>query len=200
MKPLSTAKLSLGQVARKYGLARASILNYEALGLLLPAGRSTAGYRFYGAVEIARLKTIRQYREAGLSLAMIGKLLDGQTTAPALLLEKRLTSLCQEVEHLKAQQKILARLLAAREFRSKASCSGVEAWVALLERTGFSEEDRRDWHREFEADSPEQHADFLRSLGLSAAEIRAIRQASQAVSGGSKGADQNGSETFDLLR
>ena len=193
MSRLSPRRLTLGRIARLFGLARASLLNYEALGLLLPAGRSAAGYRWYSEAEIERLQTIRQYREAGLSLPTICDLLvkqtaeGGKANEPAMLLEKRLTSLSQEVERLKQQQQMLARLLAAPEFRSAHACQGVDAWVALLERVGFSQADRLDWHRKFEAESAQEHADFLRALGLSEAEVLSIRQASSANPEGADG-------------
>lgn len=171
-------QLTLGQVARLCGLARASLLHYEALGLLVPAARSPAGYRLYGQAEMERLRTIRRYREAGLSLPVIGELLGpGKPSgdSPAALLEHRLLALSQEVEHLRQQQRILARLLAAPEFRQARSCAGKAAWTAMLQRAGFDEQDMRQWHMHFEADNPDGHAAFLRSLGLSANEIAAIR-------------------------
>lgn len=61
---------TLGQLARDSGLARASLLHYEALGRLLPATRSARGYRLYGKREIERLRDIRRYREAGLTLVI----------------------------------------------------------------------------------------------------------------------------------
>lgn len=176
-------KMTLGQIARICGLARASLLHYEALGLLTPAARSVAGYRLYGEAEIERLRAIRRYREAGLSLPVIRELLtsrpsngDGEKDSPAVLLEQRLLALSQEVEHLREQQKILARLLAAPEFRDNQSCKGKAAWVTLLQRAGFEEEDMRQWHMNFEADSPDEHAAFLQSLGLAPDEITVIRR------------------------
>lgn len=183
MNPSPPRKMTLGQLARTCGLARASLLNYEALGLLRPAGRSLAGYRLYGEAEVARLQTIRRYRDAGLSLPAIATLLDiaapGENTGGATqsaMLEARLLALSQDVERLKAQQKMLARLLATPEFRNRQSCRGKAAWVALLRRAGFSEKDMRQWHQGFEADSPDAHASFLHALGLAADEIAAIRQ------------------------
>lgn len=182
MKRPSQGRLTLGQLAHTSGLARASLLNYEALGLLVPAGRSPAGYRLYGVAEIERLHAIRRYREAGLSLPAIRELLASRTAdaggvknGPAALLEARLLALCQEVEQLREQQKILARLLAAPEFRSGQFCKGKDAWVALLQRAGFGEDDMHKWHKTFEAESPEEHAAFLRSLGLAPEEIASIR-------------------------
>jgi DNA-binding transcriptional MerR regulator len=179
------ARLTLGQLARAAGLARASLLHYESLGLLEPAGRSPAGYRLYGAAELARLTAIRRFRAAGLPLATIGALLAPHTRAapagsgPATLLEARLLDLCDEVERLRGQQRLLAQILAAPDFRAGRPCRDKDAWVALLRRAGFADADMERWHADFEADSPAEHAAFLRSLGLAAAEVAAIRRGSK---------------------
>ena len=70
------APFNLGQLCKAVGLARSSVLNYEAIGLLVPQGRSPAGYRLYGEAQLERLRTIRRLREAGLALEDIRVLLD----------------------------------------------------------------------------------------------------------------------------
>lgn len=172
--------MTLGQLARKCGLARVSLLHYESLGLLVPAARSEAGYRLYGEKEVARLAAIRRYRDAGLSLPAIRELLAGHASnAPAQLLENRLLALCNEMDRLREQQQMLARLLATPEFRARHACKGKAAWIALLRRAGFSDDDMMAWHRGFEASSPAEHEAFLRSLDLGEDEVAAIRQASR---------------------
>lgn len=176
MSPLRT--LTLGHLARASGLARSSLLHYEALGLLQPQSRSEAGYRLYGEEELRRLQTIRHYRQAGLSLQEIGMLLQQRLAAdgPAALLEKRLLALCDEMQHLREQQKGLARLLAMPEFHKQRQARSKSTWVALLRQAGFNDDDMRDWHAAFELGAPEQHAAFLRSLGMSRKEAAAIRR------------------------
>jgi MerR family transcriptional regulator, thiopeptide resistance regulator len=177
-------KLTLGRLARAVGLARASVLNYERLGLLRPAGRTAAGYRWYGEDGLERLRSIRRLREAGLTLPMIRELLKPRATqlsAPAAVLEARLLELCQEVERLRAQQQLLARLLATPAFRKQHRCKDKAAWVGLLRRAGLSEAQMHAWHAGFETDDPPGHAAFLESLGLGAAEIQRIRRWSRVT-------------------
>jgi MerR family transcriptional regulator, thiopeptide resistance regulator len=173
--------LTLGRLSKACGLARASLLHYESLGLLKPLTRTAAGYRVYGEQEIARLQSIRRFRDAGLSLKAIRELLKPSTSRThtseaAQLLEQRLLGLCQDIERLRAQQKQLARLLASPEFRIVRFAASKESWVALLSRAGMSEAEMHDWHTGFEADSPREHAAFLRSLGLAASEVARIRR------------------------
>jgi hypothetical protein len=80
------------------------------------------------------------------------------------------------VARLRAQQKLLARLLETPAFRQGTSGQGKSAWVNLLKSAGLDDEDMHQWHIRFEADSPDQHAAFLRSLGLGPDDIAVIRQ------------------------
>ena len=57
---------------------------------------------------------------------------------------------------------------------------GTAPWVALLREAGFSEADMAQWHRDFEQEAPADHQAFLAALGLSAAEIAAIRREAAA--------------------
>lgn len=177
--------LTLGQLARTSGLARASLLHYETLGLLLPARRSPAGYRLYGPREVERLAAIRDFREAGLSLKEIAALLQGQlpTQGPAALLEARLIALRGDIQHLRQQQRQLARLLAQPELRSGRLAQGTAPWVALLGEAGFSPADMDQWHRDFERTAPAAHQAFLSALGLSPEEIQSLRKQSGAAEG-----------------
>lgn len=176
--PITKARpLTLGRLARTSGLARASLLNYESLGLLKPSARSASGYRLYGADAIERLQSIRRFRDAGMSLKAIRTLLSpAASSESAQLLEERLIDVCKEIEQLRAQQKQLARLLTAPRLRRGRFEGGKQAWVALLRRAGMSETEMHDWHRLFETDAPQDHAAFLRSLGLDAKEIARIRK------------------------
>lgn len=183
-----TKQLTLGRLARASGLARASLLHYESLGLLVPRGRSAAGYRYYGEAELERLRAIRRYRDAGLSLAAIRDLLapakasQRQRSEPAALLEARLVDLSEEIDALRAQRHLLARLLATREFRNVQRCRDKAAWTSMLRRAGFSEAEMRAWHTSFETESPAEHAAFLESLGLARAEVQSIRRWSKRQS------------------
>ena len=55
------------------------------------------------------------------------------------------------------------------------------AWTGLFRAIGMSDEQMRAWHARFERDNPSGHREFLRSLGLGAAEIGRIRRWSLAM-------------------
>lgn len=179
MNDKAPARYTLGQIGRRVGLARSSLLHYEALGLLVPAGRSLAGYRLYGAAELERLHEICRLRDAGLALADIQALLaatGANESGPAALLEKRLLDLSRAIEGIRGQQRQLARLLASPAFRQRGKRWSKAAWVALLRQAGFNDDAMHQWHIEFERDDPQAHAAFLKSLGIQPKEIAGIRR------------------------
>ena len=181
---------TLGQLAKRVGLARSSILHYESVGLLAPYARSPAGYRLYGESELDRLLTIRRLRESGLALADIRIILSPSDESalrggigPVALLEKRLLGLSQEVERIRTQQRLLAHLLAAPDIRNGRQHWDKASWVAKLRRAGFDEEAMHLWHVEFEREDPDEHANFLALLGLTPAEVAEIRRWSKTAYG-----------------
>jgi DNA-binding transcriptional MerR regulator len=188
--PQDQVLFTMKQLMGATGLARASLLNYETLGLLEPRLRSAAGYRLYGAEEQSRALTIRRYRAAGLSLPAIRTLLlasgDEQRrgSGASELLKQRLLDLSNEVERLREQQRRLALLLTQPDLLDPEMLRDKAAWVQLLCRAGFNEVDMAQWHAEFEAESPSAHVRFLRALGLGRGEVAAIRRKAKAYSSG----------------
>lgn len=175
-------RLTLGLLAREAGLARSSLLHYETLGLLVPSGRSAGGYRLYDAAQRERLRAICAYRAAGLSLAAIRDLLASKEGEAAHILESHLMALNEEVARIRRRQQTIATLLAQPSFRKRVRRGGKEAWVALLRRAGFDDEDMDLWHAEFEAENPHTHESFLRSLGLAEDEVKAIGRRARIAS------------------
>jgi DNA-binding transcriptional MerR regulator len=172
--------LTITAFARRFGLSRATLLYYDRIGLLKPAGSSRAGYRLYGEAQVARMGRIETFRKAGLPLRSIREILDaGDDDTLEAALERRLAVLNDEVEQLRAQQRLIARLLRREGSTPHYRNVNVVQWVAMLEEAGVDEAGRVRWHRAFERDAPEDHEVFLRSLGLSPGEIAEIRQRSR---------------------
>jgi DNA-binding transcriptional MerR regulator len=68
--------LTVGALAKASGLTVRTLHHWDALGLLVPAERTAAGYRTYGPGEVARLYRILALRRLGLSLDEIAGALD----------------------------------------------------------------------------------------------------------------------------
>lgn len=173
--------LTVGRLAKRFGLSRSTLLYYDRLGLLSPSGRSSGDYRLYGEADVARLEAICRYRAAGFSLADTAALLDAPAHGLAGVLARRIGELDREMEALREQQGFLFRLLPGA-LGSKGAASR-KGWVALLEQAGFSEADMVRWHRDFERLVPEQHQAFLEAIRIPAKEIAAIREYCQQENG-----------------
>lgn len=73
---------SIGELARRTGLTVKTVRFWSDRGIVVPTGRSAAGYRLYGARALARLELVRTLRDLGLDLATIRKVVDRELTLP----------------------------------------------------------------------------------------------------------------------
>jgi DNA-binding transcriptional MerR regulator len=167
--------LTISKLGKKFGLSRATILYYEREGLLEPASRAANGYRWYGDREIERLKQITGFRSYGVPVRDIRELLardSGQ--AHDQILRKRFAQMETEIQDLRRQQQALLAILDQAPESPQPPMSK-ERWSGIMRAAGMSDEDMRNWHREFEAREPLAHQEFLESLNLNADEIKRIR-------------------------
>ncbi|MFF1609428.1 MerR family transcriptional regulator [Amycolatopsis sp. NPDC058278] len=73
-------RYSIGDLARRTGLTIKAVRYYSDHGLVPPSGRNTAGHRRYDDAALARLDLVRTLRDLGLGLAVIRRIVDGETT------------------------------------------------------------------------------------------------------------------------
>lgn len=69
-------KYTVKKLAELAGVSVRTLHHYDQLGLLVPSGRTDAGYRLYGQDELLRLQQILFYREMDLPLESIAAILD----------------------------------------------------------------------------------------------------------------------------
>lgn len=67
--------INIGDAAKAAGVSTKMIRNYESIGLLPPAERSSSGYRIYGERDVSVLRFIRQSRRLGFSMEQIAALI-----------------------------------------------------------------------------------------------------------------------------
>src|SRR4051812_23774243 len=180
--------LTVTKLARRCGVSRTALLYYESIGLMPPPGRTGGNYRCYSEADAERLKRIRAYRNAGLSLEDIrailkttGRSRDGNAAATASgVLKRRLVELDAEIDALRAHQHAILQLLGSRAL-GKADMITKEKWVSIMRGCGFTEEQMQRWHAEFERSAPEEHQEFLVFLHIAPAEIKTIREKSRTA-------------------
>jgi MerR family transcriptional regulator, thiopeptide resistance regulator len=167
---------TIGQVAKKFGLSRSTLLYYDSIGLLSPGGRSESNYRLYSRDDLDKMERIRLFRSAGLPLEAIAALLDKPGSELDTTLEQRLDTINSEIQALRNQQKVILKILEVEDFEPSTRVITKQTWISLLEAAGLDEEGMKNWHIEFEKTSPEGHQDFLESIGIENDEIASIRE------------------------
>jgi DNA-binding transcriptional MerR regulator len=166
---------TIGQVAKKYGLSRSTLIYYDSIGVLIPSGRSDSNYRLYSDSDLKKMDRISLFRSAGLSLESISSLLDKQGSDLNSSLEHRLFSINNEIQGLRNQQKVILKILENKNSVRNSRVVTKELWVSLLKAAGLDNDGMKNWHIEFEKKSPEAHQDFLESIGIDQDEIALIR-------------------------
>ncbi|HQY70936.1 MAG TPA: MerR family transcriptional regulator [Pseudomonadales bacterium] len=108
---------SIGELARRAGVAIDTVRYYERNQLLDPAGRLASGYRRYGDSELRRLRFIRRAKALGFSLADVRALLslsDERNVAKVKrAAEARLAEVEQRLAELERIRNALQALVAA---------------------------------------------------------------------------------------
>ena len=110
--------LTIGKLAKRSQISTDTIRYYEDERLLLPARKSDAGYRLYGADAPRRLSFIRHAQRCGMTLAEIRQLLELRADDRAccndvrgLAIRKKL-QLEQKIRTMNAMSQALDRLIA----------------------------------------------------------------------------------------
>ena len=106
---------SISDAAAFAGVSARVLRHYDEIGLLQPSARSTAGYREYSDADLLRLQRIVGYRELGLGLDDIRRLLDAEPTDAIEQLEQQEALLSAAVERLSNQLNFVTRTRKARK-------------------------------------------------------------------------------------
>jgi len=167
--------LTVTRLAKACKLARSTVLYYESIGLLRRPRRSSGNYRVYADTDLDRLQQICIYRDAGLQLTDIRSLLDAPRNDASAILRRRFVELSAGIERLRDHQRAIARLLKTTDQLRSIPMVTKEKWTAIMSAAGFSLEDMRRWHAEFEKSAPQDHQEFLEFLHIPPDEIKTIR-------------------------
>lgn len=162
---------TVGQLAALAGVTVRTLHHYDRIGLLVPEERSGSGrYRRYGQESVERLHGILSYRELGLSLEQIARLLDEPDV--------------DRLAHLRRQE----RLLRARIDRLEAMLAAVYLMMEAEQMTlNLTPEERFELFGDFDVEGHAREAEERwgdseayeesrrRTAGYSAEDWRAIK-------------------------
>ncbi|MGB7466285.1 MAG: MerR family transcriptional regulator, partial [Candidatus Acidiferrum sp.] len=82
-KDSTTRPLYCGKLARLSGVSAGTVRFYERRNLLLPAARTSAGYRVFSPDSLARMRMIRAGLSIGFSVTELADIFSEQSTFSA---------------------------------------------------------------------------------------------------------------------
>jgi DNA-binding transcriptional MerR regulator len=132
-------------VARLTGVSVRTLHHYDAIELLVPGGRTTAGYRLYTETDLLRLQQILIGRELGLSLEEIRQSLDDpRFDRKTALLDQR-ERLRDRVRQTDAMIRAIDAALAAIDGRRTRGETNMTDLFQGFDPSQYEEEARRRW-------------------------------------------------------
>jgi DNA-binding transcriptional MerR regulator len=177
--------------------------HYHEIGLLVPSARSQAGYRLYSAEDVERLYRIQIYKELGLPLETIGRMLDGPAEHRESELRAQRDLLIQKRRRMDAVIRALDRALESIE---KGSPMSTEEMTEGFDALANAPEEVRAHHAQYAREAEERWGDSYRESmqrvrGFSRADWTAIQEEGAAKLSCmadlmSAGADPEGAEAM----
>ncbi|MEU5210938.1 MerR family transcriptional regulator [Streptomyces sp. NPDC020742] len=112
-EPLDPDGLTVGRTAALVGVSVKTLHHWDGIGLVHPSERTWAGYRVYSGEDIARLHRVLVYRELGLPLAEIGRILDDPHADARGHLRRQRSQLVERISRLQKMVGAVDRMLEA---------------------------------------------------------------------------------------
>ena len=95
-----SGELTVGQVAGLVGVSVRTLHHWDEIGLVVPSARSWAGYRLYEPDDVARIHRVLVYRETGMPLAEVARILDDPDVDATAHLARQRELLQHRIAHL----------------------------------------------------------------------------------------------------
>ena len=173
-------KLTVGKLARMFGISRTTLLYYDNIGLLSPSERSEAGYRLYNSDDIEKLSRIMLFKDAGLPLNEVPKLLKNvEKSNITAVFMKQLNELNREIMVIKERQEVIVKILMSEKVAESIPKLNTDGWNMILSNAGIGTKETNKFHEDFENYSPLQHQQFLEAIGFNEEEIMCTRRRSR---------------------
>lgn len=171
---------TIGQLCKKFQFSRGTLLYYDSIGLLKPSVRAANNYRRYSEDDLKRLQQICLYRETGMPLNEIKRILESPQNNLDLILEKQLGELNETIRRLQIQRQLIVQMVKNKRIpTANADMLDENAFVLVLNKIGLNGNNLEQLHMEFEKLFPEEHQAFLEFLRIPPDEIKKIREHSQ---------------------
>ena len=123
----------IGEAAERTGLSLRTIRYYEEMGLAVPSGRTTGGFRLYTDKDIERLEVVKSLKVLDLSLDALKALLDARDQLSSPKLSQRTREAATEA--LSRQIQSAADRLAKVQVRLEAASDAIRGLRAEVRRS-----------------------------------------------------------------
>jgi DNA-binding transcriptional MerR regulator len=128
--------MRVGDLAKATGLTVRALHHYDALGLVVPSGRTPAGHREYDAADVRRLYQVVALRRLGFALADVKALLDGAAYDPRDTVRRHLA---ETDRRLAAERELRARLARLLDVLERGGEPTTDDLLRAVEATTVSE-------------------------------------------------------------
>ena len=169
-------ELTVGSLAVLAGVTVRTLHHYDEIGLIVPSGRTAAGYRTYSSAEVERLQEVLFYRELGFSLEAIREVMSRPEYDRAAVLEQQRYLLERKADRLFQMIDAVDRALAAHRNGVKMSNDEILEVFGDFDPAEYEEEAKERWG---ESDAYKQSAQRTSSYGK--AEWQAIKDESEGI-------------------
>ncbi|TQS40607.1 MerR family transcriptional regulator [Cryptosporangium phraense] len=134
---------SVGQVAASSGITVRTLHHYEAIGLLVPRGRTSSGYRQYSYDDLERLQRILAYRRLGFGLEEIAEVLE--SSDPVDHLRRQHAVLTDRIEELQQMVTAIEKTMEARKMGVSLTPAEMFEVFGSSDPTQYEDEVRERW-------------------------------------------------------
>lgn len=152
-------RYSVSQAARLAGVSVRTLRWYDEIGLLKPTEVTPAGYRFYDDEAMAALQQILFYRELGVPLGQIGRILSAPDHDRAEALQKHRTLLLMKRRRLDDMLRLVDKTIGGNIMYDERPRPTQADWEAV--RDQYAREAAERWgNTEAFLESREKHKDY----------------------------------------
>lgn len=142
---MTDSHYTVSEVARLAHVSVRTLHHYDDIGLLTPARRTAAGYRLYGVADLRRLHEILIFRELGLPLDAIQRIVDAPADARAAALREHRIALNERVRRTQEVIRAVDAKLDALERGTDMDANGMFDGFESFDHAKYAEEAEQRW-------------------------------------------------------
>lgn len=190
-------ELTVGATARLVGVSVRTLHHWDEVGLVTPSARSRAGYRLYDADDVARIHRVLVYRETGMPLAQVARVIDEPGAGAAEHLARQRELLEERIAHLQRMVRAVDTMMESTMSRKNLTpAEQAEVWGTGWDAEYQEEAEHRwggtdEWAESERRKSAMTEEDFARAREETAAlEARLAAARREGVEPGSERANE----------